>query len=298
MKSFCIKTNNTQIKNYLLKNLACIDFEDIYYIDRKFKIYDNVIIHYTGEDECTFLNILSAIISDCILLFFEPILIRRSINFNYFYFDDFEKKLIEDTCYNYIASDEDNTLKFRKDEIWQIVLKYIIENKSMILDGFVNFRLDNYITTIDEIVDYSVNKYVVEKEYNEFINLLKLYIDSKESETPLVHLIYTNGESILLDNNRNIISLNDNIFNAKYLSDISFSSNDYALNALLSLLPKRIEIHIVGYEDEFINTLKLIFRTRIFICTECNICRTYRILSNKIDCQESEFINHKSENIT
>lgn len=295
MKSFCIKTNNTQIKNYLLKNLACVDFEDIYYIDKKFKIYDNIIIHYTGKNTHIFLNILSGIITDCILLFFESTLIKRSINLNYFYFDDFEKKMIEETCYCHISSNDDPTLRFRKDEIWQIVLKYISENKSMILEGFVNFRLDNYYSTIDEIVDYSVNKYVVEKEYNEFINLLKLYIDSKESQTPIVHLIYTNGESILLDNNRNIISLNDNIFNAKYLSDISFSSNDYALNALLTLLPKRIEIHIIECEDEFINTLKLIFGTRIFICRECNICRTYRILNNKIDNEISELKHTNSE---
>ena len=83
-----------------------------------------------------------------------------------------------------------------------------------------------------------------------------------------------------MDSSRNIISLSDNIFNAKYLSDISFSSNDYALNSLLTLLPKRIELHVIGYEDEFINTLKLIFGNRIFICRDCNICRTYKILTN------------------
>ena len=280
MKSFCIKTNNIQIKNYLLKNLACIDFENIYYIDKKFKIYQNVIVHYTGNDEYSFLNILSEIITDCILLFYEPILIRRNINYNYFYFENFEKKIIEQNCLSYITSSEDENLKYRKDEIYTNVLKYLFENKAMILDGFINFRLENYLDTIDEIVDYSVNKYIIEKEYTEFINLLKLYIDSKECESDLVHLIYINGESILLDVNRNIISLDDSIFNAKYLSDISFSSNDYALNALLTLLPRRIEIHIIGYEDEFISTLKLIFGTRIVICQECNICRTYRILNN------------------
>lgn len=280
MKSFCIKTNNIKIRDYLLNSLASTDFENIYYINRKFKLYENVIVHYTGTLECDFLNILSNIISDCILVFFEPFLIKRSLNFNYFYFDNFEKKLIEENCYNYITSNEDDSLKFRKDEIWPNVLKYISENKAMILDGFVNFRLDNYLDTIDEIVDYSVNKYIVEKEYTEFINLLKLYIDSKDSEADLVHLIYTNGESILLDNNRNIISLSDNIFEAKYLSDISFSSNDYALNALLTLLPKRIEVHIIGFEDEFISTLKLIFGARIYICRDCNICRTYKILAN------------------
>lgn len=280
MKSFCIKTNNDHIINYLLNNLACMNFEDIYFIDKKFKIYKNVIIHYKGTNESEFLNLISSLISDCILLFFEPLLIKRCINLNYFYFDDFEKKLIEKNSYNYIQIDEDDTLKYRKDEIWVNVLNYLLENKSMILEGFVNFRLENYLDTINDIVDYSVNKYIVEKEYTEFINLLKIYIDSKQSEADLVHLVYTNGESILLDSGRNIISLSDNIFNAKYLSDISFSSNDYALNALLTLLPKRIELHVIGYEDEFINTLKLIFGNRIFICKDCNICRTYKILTN------------------
>ena len=121
----------------------------------------------------------------------------------------------------------------------------------------------------------------MEKEYNEFINLLKLYVDSKPPEISIVHLIYTNGESILLNEYKKIINYDDNIFDAKYLSDISFSSNDYCLNSLLSLLPSKIEIHLVsGFEDEFINTLKLIFGNRIFICTGCKLCKTYEILNN------------------
>ena len=94
------------------------------------------------------------------------------------------------------------------------------------------------------------------------------------------HFIFLYLKSILLNQNKKVINLQDNIFNAKYLSDISFSSNDYALNALLTLLPEKIEVHIIGYEDEFINTLKLIFGTRISICTDCNLCRTYKVLNN------------------
>ena len=234
----------------------------------------------TGKDINEFLSILSTIITDCILLYYEPLLIKRSLDFNYFYFDEFEKKAIVQISTSYILSEEDETLRYRKDEIWHIVLKYISENKSMILDGFVNFRLEDYLNTIEDIVDYSVNKYVVEKEYNEFINLLKIYVSSKESQIDIIHLIYINGESILLDKNRNIIPIDDDIFKAKYVSDISFSSNDYALNTLLTLLPKKINIHIIGYEDEFVNTLKSIFESRIFICKDCNICRTYKILNN------------------
>ena len=86
----------------------------------------------------------------------------------------------------------------------------------MILDGFVTFRIKEYIEKIDELVDEGVNKYIVEKEYAEFISLLKMYVNSKEPETEEIHLIYTNGESILLDKNKDIITIANNSFNAKY----------------------------------------------------------------------------------
>ena len=279
MKSFSIKTNNEQIINYLLNNLSNIDFDNIYYIKRNFKIYKNVIVHYKGNKINEFLRILTTLITDSILLYYEPILIRKCINFNYFYFDEYEKNTIENISYEHIWTDEDDTLKFRKDEIWQIVLSYISENKFMILDGFVNFRLTDYLNTIDEIVDYSVNKYVIEKEYKEYINLLKIYIESNTSQIDLVNLIlYNNKEFILVDKNSNILPIDDNILNSKYVSDITFSNNDYILNTLLTLLPKKIIIHILDYENEFINTLKLIFDDRIFMCTGCDLCSGLNII--------------------
>ena len=280
MKSLCIKTNNNKILDYLLKNIENIPLENIYFINKHFKIFENVIIHYKGENIELFLNYLSQIISNAIINYYEQNLIKKIINYNYFYFDDYEKKIIQNNCLDTISNDENADLKYRKEEINVNVLNYIKENKILILDGFVSFRIPEYIESLNYVVDFSVNKYIIEKEYTEFINLLKLYIDSKESVTNLVHLIYTNGESILLDDKKNVIPLTDNMFDAKYLSDISFSSNDYALNALLTLIPQKIEIHLIGFEDEFINTLKLIFGTRISICTDCNICRTYKVLNN------------------
>src|SRR5574344_524333 len=209
MKSFCIKTNNNKIIEYLLNCLENVKIQNIYYINKKFKIYQNLIIHYTGQNINSFLNLLSDILTDSIFLFYEPYLIKRIIDYDYFYFDDFEKKLVEENCYSFIISNIDDSLKYRKTEIWTQVLKYLSCNKSLILDGFVNFRLEDYMKTLNYIVEYCVSQYIVEKEYNEFINLLKIYIDSKESNSSTVHLIYTNGESILLDNKKNIIPLNN-----------------------------------------------------------------------------------------
>ena len=277
MKSFCIKTNNREIIDYLLNKFDKIDFANISYIDRKFKIYMNFIVHYTGEELENFYKILCNIITETILEFYEINIIRRILSFNYFYFDEIERRKIGEIC---IESLKNNKLKNRNKTIYSKVKKYVEKNKSMILDGFVTFRIKEYIEKIDELVDEGVNKYIIEKEYAEFISLLKMYVNSKDTETEEIHLIYTNGESILLDKNKDIITISNNNFNAKYLSDITFSSNDFALNALLSLLPKKINIHLITKKDEFIDTLCLIFENRVYMCTDCNICRTYKIINS------------------
>lgn len=254
-----------------------LDFANISYIDRKFKIYNNFIVHYTGENLEEFYKILGNIITDTIIKFYEIHIIRRILGFNYFYFDEFERNKIEEVC---IESLKNNKFKNRNKTICNKIQKYLKKNKSMILDGFVTFRIKEYIEKIDELVDEGVNKYIVEKEYAEFISLLKMYVNSKEPETEEIHLIYTNGESILLDKNKDIITIANNSFNAKYLSDITFSSNDFALNALLSLLPKKINVHLITKKDEFIDTLCLIFEEKVYMCTDCNICRTYKIINS------------------
>ena len=280
MKSYCIKTNNEEIINYLLNIIKNINLEDICYHNKEFKIYKNICIHYKGNNITYFKRLICDLIVNTIIEFYEEKIISRIINSNYFYFDNNEKRIIFNNCKEYCEIEYGS----KREILYIEIERYIKENKAIILDGIVNFRIKNYIKQLDSIVDMGVNQYIIEKEYIEFINLLKVYINTTKGETKLLHLIYINGESILLDEEKNMISMSKNIYNAKYLSDITFSSNDYALNTLLSLLPEKLIIHLINEEDEFINTMKLIFEDRVYICKDCNICKTYKSLNNsKID---------------
>ena len=276
MKSYCIKTDNEEIIEYLLNKISKLDFTNIYYCNKSFKIYENVILHYKDNNIEQFNNLVAELITETIREFYQDKILKRIINVNYFYFDELERKIILEDCDEFIKQEEEEI----KETVFTGVKEYVHEHKNIVIEGVANFRINEYIKILDNIVDMAVNKYIIEKEYREFINLLKVYVNSTESKTDILHLIYTNGESILLDKDKNIIRVDHNLNNAKYLSDITFSSNDIALNTLLSLLPKRIEIHLINGEDEFINTLKLIFENRIKICTSCNICKTYRKLNN------------------
>lgn len=270
MKSYCIKTQNDEIITYLLNRISEIDFPNVYYCNRTFKIYDNLIMHYKEKNIEQFENIVSSLIIDTIGKFYQEKILKRIINVNYFYFDEYEREIILEECDELLQEEEINKIIFPE------VKKIIIENRNIFIEGIVNFRIPEYIKFLDSIVDVAVNKYIIEKEYKEFISLLKLYVNTTESKTDIIHLIYIHGESILLDREKNLIQNDSDINNSKYLSDISFSSNDIALNTLLSMLPKNVEIHLLDKEDEFISTLKLIFENKVKICTDCNICRVYK----------------------
>ncbi len=276
MKSLCIKCNNKEILNSISYDLTKIDLENIYISCKRFKLYNNIIIHCTSEHTDLFFDKISAILTDTIINFYEKKILKRILTYNYFYFNTLEKKKIIEIANNFIQEDmisrEDNFLT-----VYTSVLDYIKKNKSIVLDGFVNFRLQNYTKNLDYIIDISVNKYITDKEYLEFINVLKVYVSLNGINSPLVHLVYCHGDSILLDKDKNIIPTKDDTLNAKYLSDITFSSNDYALNTLLNLTPKKIMIHLMdGKSDEFIDTIKLIFENRFEICSGCEICSLYK----------------------
>lgn len=260
MKSFCIKTNNKKIINYLLNNF---DFPNTYISVRKFKIYQNIIIHYTGENNTGFYNEFANKLVSVILTYYEKNILKSIIKSNYFYFSETEQGAILEKCLTYFADLSTVEYQVRIEHIYIAALKYITSNKSMILSGFIHFRLSNYIKILDYIVDTFVNELVVDREYKEFINLLKAYVSSKPTTMNTVHLIYKNVDSIILDSKYKKLPFTDDLANLNYISDVSFSENDIILNTLLTLLPQKIIIHLEKESDEFIKTLICIFENRI-----------------------------------
>lgn len=281
MKSICIKTNNSNLLDYLLNELDYIELDHIYISNNNFKNYKNIIVHYRGNDNKKFIHEISCILSCLVIDELEESFFKKIILKNYFYFNSTEIKQILEICFDILTDDFNTYFDKKYNCLISDFETYLTNNKSIILTGFINFRIKDYMMILENIVDEAVNTFIIEKEYLEFVSLLKMYINSQNCNCEIVHLIYNNENSILLDENKNIINISDDIFKAKYLSDITFSSNDYALNSLLTLIPKKIYIHLIdNVIDEFIHTIGLIFENRTEICTDCDICKIYK--NNKI----------------
>ena len=279
MKSICIKLSNEKSVQYLLEQFNKFEIKNIYFSCKKFKIYYNVIVHYYEKNISEFLKSLSTTLTFFIIDMYEKNIIDNLIKSEYFYFNISERNKIANITYEDLYNTEEAVYSpsERFDGIYKAIYNYFLNNHSILLKGFVPFRLKNYFEQLLEQIDKSVNKYIIEKEYTEFISLLKIYVKSEVSSCNEVHLIYINSKTLLLDENKNIIKIDENILSRKYLSDISFSSNDYILNTLLNLIPKKIYIHTMNdTTDEFINTIKLIFEDRVSLCNDCSICKIYK----------------------
>lgn len=286
MKSICIKTNNHKIIDYLLEDLNTLNLSDVYISSSSFKIYSNVIAHYKGNNLDFFINCISSILANVIIIFYEEKLISRILNNEFFYFTVPEKETIKALA---LSSNISNTANYYYNYncIFNELTNYLYENKSLILNGFVTFRLKNYIDSLEDLVSCSVNQFIINKEYQELIDILKLYINTKtpSQEYNEIHLIYVNNKkAFLADKYKKQISTSPKVYGEKIISDISFSSNDYIFNTLIDISPRKLNIHLVNSEpDDFINTLQLVFENKISFCTDCNICAIYKLSSYNID---------------
>lgn len=271
MISICIKNNDEKVLKYLTKKLAQSNFDEICFSKHSFKIYDNIIIHYKGKKINEFYKFLGNVLTNIIIKFFEPVLIKKLINLNYFYFDNNDKRVVFEE-YKLIRKNN----KINKELISVPLTDFLKNNKSIVLTGFIYFRLTDYVNILNTLISESVNQYIVDKEYLEFVGLLKSYVHSKAPESSVVNLIYINSEGILLSDDGKIIDLES--FDSDYLSDISFSKNDYVLNTLVGILPEEIVLHLISPRDQFIKTIELIFENRVKVCRSCELCKAYKML--------------------
>ena len=71
MNSLCIKTNNDDILEYLQNEFSEFNMQNVSFSCNEFKLYKNIIIHYTGIDTELFYNKIATILSYLVIDYFE-----------------------------------------------------------------------------------------------------------------------------------------------------------------------------------------------------------------------------------
>jgi putative sporulation protein YtxC len=201
---------------------------------------------------------------------------------NYFFLKSSEVEDIKRMCkeafiYEGKIKDENNVFYInRRNIISKKIAKCLEEYLEINVDGLTTFRTRQFEKYFFSIVDRVIEKYMAEKEYKEFIKLLKYFVEIQESKLDEIN-IYINkkGEYFIKDNIefKEIAAIIHENSYSKLRNETSVE--DIIISELITIAPKKIIIH--GEDNcrnkEFLSTIKSVFDNKVEICNNCDFCK-------------------------
>lgn len=167
----------------------------------------------------------------------------------------------------------------RKNKIIDKIAACIRENDEINIKGFITFRMKELKEELECIIDKVVERYMVEKEYDEFIKLLKYFVDIQESKIEEVNIIIKIDGTYLVKDHRG------NDITEKLTCDITDSKmnglvaeDDLLISGLVANSPEKIIIHCAenSINKELLQTIQNVFQERVEFCDSCKLCKSVK----------------------
>ena len=159
----------------------------------------------------------------------------------------------------------------RKARLYRTFFTYLLENRELHLHGFVRFRLKEYRQEVVEAVSVAVEEYQEDKQYQEFLELLRYFISTQDTQYETIHVVPADKHFELYDEQGGLISLEqlEVIFG---LADPQERTDDNLISSLITLAPHKVVFHQTEIRPSLAQTIHSLFDGRVTYCTSCTHC--------------------------
>ncbi|HZK28106.1 MAG TPA: putative sporulation protein YtxC [Thermoclostridium sp.] len=223
-----------------------------------------------SRENKSFVQQLSQVLADYLMTAYDGMLLNRITKKDYGYLRADERRDIILIAQDKIKESEkdffDTIIRMRrKNMVTKDLSDFLDQNNHIILEGFVTFRMQEYVDELEEIVDWAVRQYLIEKEYQEFIKLLTCFVQMQKPKFICVHVIAEKNSSFsIYDQNMERIS-------DQWINDLSedydgiIKEEDLLISFLISAAPKQIIIHNIAEikNKELLDTITQVFSGRV-----------------------------------
>ncbi|SDW95283.1 putative sporulation protein YtxC [Marininema mesophilum] len=223
---------------------------------------------------------LGQAVADYLITVDEPAFIRQIIAKEFHYRDPQETRQIESYAFHLLVDTEDEVDEeygslHRKEKMAQQVAHYLTHTHFLAVDGYFHFRMKRYKKVLIKLVEHAIDEYLLDQEYQEFINLLRHFVASQPSKVPLIHVVHGGGKRRfhLLTVEGKPLSLNEMDGVVDELMADTLSQEDMIVSTLLTAAPEQVVLHSLNPEENVIRTLLQIFSGRITLCEGCVDCK-------------------------
>lgn len=297
MSEITISTLNTdpEIRNNLLKEVDFLQREGINVeltelVSGKFLFLQYAVSEQQPDlkeaHEKILRYYLANILTDLLMNTVTKELMTQIIKNRYHFIAQGESRAIVKSAYSYLNNlyedgDISKTL-YRHNQILTSISQYLESDSLLYLEGFLRFRLKEYFQEMEESIEKAIDNFLVEREYLEFIKLLRYFVEIQEPRIDEVHVLIKDQDSFyLLDEEKQPIEEKQlqNVLAELHNENTEVDYDDLLLSALITISPRRIVIHALA-KIEIMDTIISVFRERVVICEGCELCgkQTFPVL--------------------
>ena len=211
-------------------------------------------------------------VSDLFVNHVESNFVKEFINRSYSYWAPSDRD-------DLIERNAENLTKLRivrRNRILQSLYDYLADSQVLIIEGFARFRLQEYWKQLQNIVKRTSQEFMAAKDYQEFVRLLRCFIDMQEPKICEVHIfINTEGTFFLCDETGEVIRSEHLRTPSFTVNDGEFNYKDYLLSMLITLAPRSIIFHVSDliWDCDPLQTIQQVFGERVARCPGCAKCK-------------------------
>lgn len=235
----------------------------------------NHYIYFEANDDLYLLDQFLNVLAEYIIDRYEAQMLKRLLHEDYPTLSPAQKREVLRGAELY-TDDPEIGYSARKQAVLLSLYDYLREDSVMLLDGFVAFRLKEYESMLENMSERLVDGCITQREYEDFISLLKYFVNIQESRPSLTHVVVTVDEryELLSESGENITGrcLSDFVD----CNDIPENANfdDLLISMLITLAPESIMVHNADQirNKELFQTIRRVFDGRLAYCTGCDLC--------------------------
>ncbi len=240
------------------------------------------VIEFVLNNDLKLLDKVLNTLSEYIIERYEQQFINRILSEEYTYLSPKQKREIISSI-STISDDPVLGYRPRKQAVLLSLYDYLREDSFMLLDGFVAFRLKEYETLLGAAIKQLVEECITRHEYENFISLLKYFVNIQEPRPKLTHIY------VLPDGRYELFSEQGENITKKCLSDFvdtddipeNANFDDLLISMLITLAPKNIVVH--NHKEiknkELFTTITRVFDDKMLNCDGCSLCTKKPVLT-------------------
>ena len=128
----------------------------------------------------------------------EKPLIKKITEYEFPYVSPSEKAEIYNLALKHASAESSDVMDIihyerRKALIEEKTLSYLKDNSFIIINGFVNFRLEEYKNELRTLCHDAAEELYAMREYDEFMNMLRFFVSVQSPKEQLVHIVKENS---------------------------------------------------------------------------------------------------------